>query len=422
MGILLSGVTQAYLHTSTIDATIAHEVGDSEAHVMSQKAATASFANALTGTASGNDITLDDVSPFPAPVKAKVRSKNAVSPARLVDDSVNSSLAGEVITCNFKDGALHLNRNRTYFVKKGNYTLLVEPLGDAFSAAVYFYAKSEVDKGGYNAFITKYIGSKARYVAPITATEDFALCLGGYNSQYGEFSFRIALIPEGADPIYSPHVADGTIVNIMTGGKNLLTYPYAEQIKAGSSVITKNGITFTVNDDGTVLVNGTATGNVYFTLWNSRSTAYGNELYDIILPKAAMLSGCPAGGGTNYRLAASRDDNSANIVQEYGSGVQMKSEGYDEVYIRIQSGYTANNLLFKPMIEYGTTKTEYEPYKGGGFKSTFVGADVELKYASPNMNIAVDDVCANLEVEYNRDPTIVIDKLTQAIISLGGNI
>ena len=55
---------------------IAQTPGQSTTNVMSQKAASDSFANALAGSASGEIVSLDDVSPIAHEMAASVRKKN----------------------------------------------------------------------------------------------------------------------------------------------------------------------------------------------------------------------------------------------------------------------------------------------------------------------------------------------------------
>ena len=74
-------------------------------------------------------------------------------------------------------------------------------------------------------------------------------------------------------------------------GKNLIAYPY----RYNSGKI--NGVDFTVNDDGSVTVNGTATANVNFYLCYDKQMNFPAGRY--------MMSGCPKGGSlSTYRMEA----------------------------------------------------------------------------------------------------------------------
>lgn len=138
-------------------------------------------------------------------------------------------------------------------------------------------------------------------------------------------------------------------------GKNLLN-----NIATTTSV---NGITFTKYSDGTVKVNGTASGTAILNLIGNNSFTLSAGNY--------VLSGSPSGGSDNtYRLdindGASIPE-AGRTLRDFGSGrifTLSSSITVNNVRIRIASGTTINNLLFKPMIEKGTSKTEYEPYVG----------------------------------------------------------
>ena len=134
-----------------------------------------------------------------------------------------------------------------------------------------------------------------------------------------------------------------------TTGKNLL------QNIATSQII--NGITFTVNKDGTVIANGTASSNANLSINNF--TFEANKVY--------FLNGSPQGGGsTRYRIQLT---SGGTVIgsSDVGSGVR-KTFTEDItllVTVSIRTNMTVNNLVFKPMIIEGETATEYEEYTGG---------------------------------------------------------
>ena len=66
------------------------------------------------------------------------------------------------------------------------------------------------------------------------------------------------------------------------GGRNLIPYPYYDRTK------TVNGVTFTVNNDGSITAEGTATANADFDLTD------GVSLDFYLNPEKYILSGCPA--------------------------------------------------------------------------------------------------------------------------------
>lgn len=145
------------------------------------------------------------------------------------------------------------------------------------------------------------------------------------------------------------------------GDKNLLPYPY------DSTTITKNGVTFTDNGDGTVTVNGTATAYTDFSCQSRIDTKTPYSLAD----GAYIVNGCPDGGGSStYSILVGITKNNAwqTIASDNGNGATFNyqsSMGNLGVVIAIRQGATVNNLTFKPMIRYTTMSAAWEPYNYG---------------------------------------------------------
>lgn len=146
---------------------------------------------------------------------------------------------------------------------------------------------------------------------------------------------------------YEPYPAPKTL-NAKLGSKNLIPYPYADTTK------TLNGITFTVNSDGSVTANGTATVQAYFRLQQSFSLKKGQYFF----------SGCPTGGaGGTYSLYLSTSDYKF-YKPDIGNGISINAEDDKivSIVINIAKNTTVENLVFKPRLELGSTATAYTPY------------------------------------------------------------
>lgn len=127
--------------------------------------------------------------------------------------------------------------------------------------------------------------------------------------------------------------------------KNLL------EITATSQTV--NGVTFTVNEDGSVIVNGTATADTELYVRGTLNIS-GNYI----------LSGCPSGGSsTTYHLFVKTDG--TTYYDDVGNGINFAPNSYiDYIKIRIESGVTVSNLTFYPMIRPASiTDDTYEPYQ-----------------------------------------------------------
>lgn len=125
---------------------------------------------------------------------------------------------------------------------------------------------------------------------------------------------------------------------------------------------TVNGVTFTVNSDGSVTANGTAgSGGASFYPDVNTNTSIDNGDY--------IVTGCPTGGGNQtYRIWCdnrnSAGTSTISTTNDAGSGANLSvTEGKIRFYIFITAGYTANNLVFKPMFRLASeTDASYEPY------------------------------------------------------------
>ena len=166
-------------------------------------------------------------------------------------------------------------------------------------------------------------------------------------------------LEEGSVP--TPYVPYGH-VGMEVQGRNLLD-PDTHYVKSRNTSITTNGVTFAVNNDGTVTANGTASEYTTFLLMTiGRAT----EFFAKHIGDTLTLSGCPQSGDpTSYGIVFQGTAQSGIGVYDYGSGVTAtisNSTGTCQIYIRLAQGCVCNNLIFRPMLELGSTANPYEPY------------------------------------------------------------
>lgn len=135
--------------------------------------------------------------------------------------------------------------------------------------------------------------------------------------------------------------------------ENLIPYPYTETTR------TANGVTFTVNSDGSVTVNGTATSDADFMLLRGPIQSYSESYF---------LSGCPTGGSdTTYYISEG-----FTTSKDTGNGVVFNNLPSDQAWrIVIKSGTTVNNLVFRPMLNAGTTAKPYSKWFAGLKNASF---------------------------------------------------
>ena len=138
------------------------------------------------------------------------------------------------------------------------------------------------------------------------------------------------------------------------GAKNLLSYPYEDNTK------TTNGVTFTVNDDGTIDITGTATADAYFVI-KLRNNASG-----LSLKKGSyILNGVNDGSTSTFNLYILNQDNSQTIARDVGGGASFTLDSDVTMYgvnIRVVNG-TEMDTTIKPMIRVATDPDDtYAPY------------------------------------------------------------
>lgn len=120
---------------------------------------------------------------------------------------------------------------------------------------------------------------------------------------------------------------------------------------------TINGVTFTVNSDGSVTCNGTASNIVFYVV--------SSEVFSLPVGRY-KLNGAPTGGGQNYNFKLDVRVSTNKYYPDTGNGGQLRilqGESITMCRIVIYSGYTCNNLTFYPMICKADIEDDtYEPY------------------------------------------------------------
>lgn len=141
----------------------------------------------------------------------------------------------------------------------------------------------------------------------------------------------------------------GVVAN--AGAKNLL--------KNARTTTTHRGVTFTVNDDGSVTASGTndGTGASLFNINTQETLALSNGDY--------IFSGCPAGGSASgYLMDITRSTGAS--IKDIGDGVNFIVGGnytINEIRIVISRNVTVDNLTFYPMIRRAEiTDDTFAPY------------------------------------------------------------
>ena len=170
----------------------------------------------------------------------------------------------------------------------------------------------------------------------------------------GAAIFSNTAFKQAADAAYdakgSASAVQTNLDNLEIGGRNLLLQSDYQ------SSLTRNGITFTNNSDGSVTANGTATALAVYCFALSKTFDAGTY----------TLSGCPpTGSDSAYRLdllSVPVSSGNAAIV-DYGDGVTFKTIGgtTGECRFRVASGATVSNITIYPKLEKGNRATDWTP-------------------------------------------------------------
>jgi hypothetical protein len=219
---------------------------------------------------------------------------------------------------------------------------------------------------------------------PITPTEDMVVEFAVYMkdiSAVGDTSSIYLQVEESEVSTGFETYINPTTATLNACGKNILSRPYFD-----GDYMTRDGITATVNADGSVHLIGTATANVYY------------RLAQMDLGSATILSGSSNG---TWALT--------NCV--YDSANKF-------IYHQIHKGDTVDKVIY-PQIEHGAVVTAYEsPIESVTYTPTSDGT-VDIDAVYPNMTLYTNKN-VNIEVEYNVDSNIYLQEI-RSLINTGGS-
>ena len=171
----------------------------------------------------------------------------------------------------------------------------------------------------------------------------------------GPISLKVYGASDGVgDLVASGDYAGKYAIPITIRGKNLFSTKSITQ-----ATTTINGITWTINDDGSITANGTATANSHY---NAVKQA------DAILFPAGDYSFSTTYEHYNqiqFKIITYVDGAATILTQTLGKDSPVFTLA-DDTYLCFQctigSGKTLDNVTIYPRIEYGKVLTEYEPY------------------------------------------------------------
>ena len=231
-------------------------------------------------------------------------------------------------------------------------------------------------------YLAKISGADVVLPDPVTRVEIYLAKIAGVDIEVPAPITRIeTLLYEWA----SPTTVSGDIVTFITNSATLLQslivqiepvqdlhgYDSAWAAGGGANLIptftedaSANGITLKVNADGSVSLSGTATGVTTFGAPLSTWQWDGSE--------ACWLSGCPVGGAvsTGYSLRIDCPTTDGYSKYDIGDGQALANYANTKPLsnapicftIVIRSGVNCDGLVFRPMLNKGSSAQPFAPY------------------------------------------------------------
>ena len=161
---------------------------------------------------------------------------------------------------------------------------------------------------------------------------------------------------------YQPTTISNTSLNERLSdqqGQNLIPYPYYRP-----DSYTNNGITWTVNEDGSITANGTATATAFYCVFKGQLGLEIGKYYVLTLTtvkgKASLYLANKNKQNINTDIAVCRTVNNStlSVIFKYS---QTDDFDHDELSLYIVAGTTLTNCIIKFQLERGTIRHEYQP-------------------------------------------------------------
>lgn len=358
-------------------------------------------ANAIRGKVSGEVIRVDDVSPMEHYPVVKVSNLNM---CEITGEFVSTvGVGGYYTPKRLTYAAPHIENGKTYvFTAESdddlqNTVLSVVVYGLRASGATTLDSRSS--PGVLRCVVTPSdfvridtVELRFNRIPSASATEERTIT---YRNVY------FGLVEhEGKGYSY----ADPTTVTVTRCGKNILPYPFTD------TTVTRKGVTFTDNGDGTLTLNGTAEATTAFVLFNGEMPVSGKYTF----------SGMSGGGGSTYYIQPVCSDKAHTGYTDGNKTYEWSNITLNRLQITVVAGAVFSNLKIALMVEVGDTTSAYEPYVGETQIPSSDGTVSGLTALSPTMTLMTDTPGANIECEYSRDTNKVIAEILEKITALLG--
>lgn len=421
---------------------IKQTTGQSDIDVMSQKAVSETFANALKGTASGAAVAITDASPIEHEMGVKVRSKNILPyPYNAYKDNTNGMYTDNgdgTITINGVFSGTPTCELCKFTLPNGTYTI-----GGGVDSSHKVSVRLYDVKTGAN--IAHSLASAITTFTVNEPTEVKCWIYAAANQTYDNLVIY-PMIEEGSTATaYAPYIEDVSTVKVLEVGKNILDVATAPMAGNWHNINTKNWN-----------YERTETGLKYNVI-NDMNAGWAQIRYqvcpiDMVRGKTITVSfkrTGKEGSNSTYCLLQTGDDEFtneytykgsgfANIVKYGGVDSGLLVNGYGKITATIPADETRKNLFLifylgsemdlvaGDVIEYSNIQieindkaTEYAPYVAP--KAYTVDADGTAKGLvgkGETITLYTDTAGAVLDCTYNKDANKAVNDLFTRIAAL----
>lgn len=269
---------------------------------------------------------------------------------------------------------------KQYYLRTGSgtasspyvYTLVASPTGNPQTSGYYEFSGTYSSPSGYYEQNYRIIAStQTAQNVTINASEvgwatgeEHALAVRVVSASGRETGWSEPVVVMVAEPL----MCEITATSLESVSRNMLPYPYY------NSTVDKDGLTWTVNDDGSITIDGTATAQSTFYLTRPMSTSVlrtNGGAYRLGL-------GVDGQSNTTFFLTGTFADsnkenvkyihNIADIFQPYyeiDTSICGDNGYFGQLYIRVREGAVMDNVTVYPMLllasDIDDTYTPYAP-------------------------------------------------------------
>lgn len=368
-----------------------------------------SYAPAIKGSASGEIIRVDDVSPIEHDVKCRVINKNLF---KLTGDK---SSDGVTLTVD-EDGVVHLNGTAT---GAGNFQMSI----DLDKAGKYYLADfaTGVYPSDENARCQVYDPTSTKAISTRNISESGFVTSGNFNKTtvwcrirfetghvYNDCTLKPTLMYEEIPSEYIPNVPDLSTVKVTRCGKNLA---YTNHVH----------ITGTVGTGGSIGSFGNSI--LVKDIPIKKNTSYIVSMTrpsEVATPRVFLYNGV-LNGLTHTATYNELVPTGRGVEKVALTGALVNTAGYEYMAITVggTSTYSPGTVvdfnITNLQLEIGDMATTFEHYSGSTVTPATDGT-CSVTSVNPNMTIFTDNPDVTVEAEYNRDTTTAIPQAVDMIL------